>query len=238
VSECVEWLESLSASLDGALTSAERERTEAHLTACAECRRRLASLRALKHAVARLPSREAPPGAVRAHVESLLHCRQRRMGVGAIALLASLVVAAGTLVSWGMRERPSAQLAEELAADHLHSLPQAMPAEVVTDDPLVAIQFFSDRVPFRPVAPRLPGTRLIGGRLCKIQRRRVQLLFYRTDADVMVSLFVSDQPLGAEGCREARGLQVCSRRAGTLMMLAVGGVEPHHLRGLLEGAIF
>jgi anti-sigma factor RsiW len=238
VSGCAEWGELLSASLDGALTLAERERTEAHVAACADCRERLGALRALKHAIARLPSREDPPGAVRAHVESLVHQGPRRIRVGLVALAASLVAVGALVASWRTQTGPSARLADELAADHLHSLPEAMPAEVVTEDPLVAIRFFSERVPFRPVAPRLPGTRLIGGRLCKIQGRRVQLLFYHAEPETTVSLFVSDQTLGAESCREARGLQVCGRRAGALTLLAVGGIERGHLRRLLDGAVF
>jgi anti-sigma factor RsiW len=88
------------------------------------------------------------------------------------------------------------------------------------------------------VAPRLEGARLVGGRLCKIQGRRVQLLFYRAHADETISLFVSDQDLGEPGCREARGLQVCSRRADGLALLAVGGGPSEALRRLLDSAAF
>lgn len=242
MTRCGEGFDRLSASLDGALGHAEQERTDAHLAACVECRERLRSLRVLKHAVARLPSRETPPGAVRAHVEALVY---RGPGSARSRLARSTALAAGLLVTtaalvaaWRAHHRPSSQLAEEVAADHLHSLPEAMPAEVVTDDPGGVIRFFSGRVPFPPVAPRLPGARLIGGRLCKIRDRRVQLLFYRSGTDATVSLFVSDRALGPDGCREARGLQVCSKRAAPLTLLAVAGGEAHEIRSLLEGASF
>ena len=237
---CGERLESLSAVLDGALAATERERTEAHVAACAECDGRLASLRALKHAVARLPSREEPPGSVRAHVEALA-LRGRggfRLAVSLPVLLAA-GLAAGTwaLLTVGRAPtEPAPQLADELAADHLHSVPEAMPAEVVTEDPETAIRFFSDRVPFAPVAPRLEGAHLIGGRLCRVQGRRVQLLFYRVDTGVTLSLFVSDQDLGSGGCREARGLHVCGRRARGLTLLAVASSPPEEVRRLLESA--
>jgi anti-sigma factor RsiW len=117
-------------------------------------------------------------------------------------------------------------------------MPEAMPAEVMTENPAEAVRFFSDRVPFQPVAPRLEGARLIGGRLCKIQGRRVQLLFYRAHPNETISLFVSDQHLGGAGCREERGLQVCSRRAGGLALLAVGGGTSDDLRRLLDSAAF
>jgi anti-sigma factor RsiW len=239
---CSEWLELLSARLDDALPEEDQERTEGHLAGCRECRQRLASLRALKHAVARLPGREAPTGALRAHVESLALRGRRppRLGV-ALPVALALTLAVG---SWGLvslrrlRNPPSPQLADELAADHLHSVPEAMPAEVVTEDGEAAVRFFTGRLPFTPVAPRLEGARLIGGRLCRVRGRRVQLLFYRAEPTGTLSLFVSDQDLGAEGCREARGLQVCSRRTGGLTLLVVGGGPPDDLRRLIDSAAF
>ncbi len=237
-----EWVELLSARLDDALAAPDRERTDGHLAECGECQRRLRSFRALKHAVARLPSREAPPGAVRAHVESLA-LRGRRSGrVGGarwLAAAASVIVAGWVFVQWrGSDQLPAPQLADELVADHLHSIPEAMPAEVVTEDPAAAIEFFTGKVPFSPVAPRLDGARQIGGRLCRIRGRRVQLLFYRAGGDATLSLFVSDQELGGEGCREARGLQVCGRRVSGLTLLLVGGGPREHMQGLLDSAAF
>jgi anti-sigma factor RsiW len=239
MTRCGDWPEFLSARLDDALPADDRERTDAHVAGCRDCRERLESLRALKHALARLPSREAPPGAVRAHVEAL--ALRRPSGVFSLTLrfgLAACLVGAtwGLVALFSRQALPDAHVAAELAADHLHSVPEAMPAEVVTEDPAEAVRFFSGRVPFPPVAPRLDGARLVGGRLCKIQGRRVQLLFYRAPGDETVSLFVSDQGLGGAGCREARGLQVCSRKAGGLTLLAVGGGPSGELRRRLDTA--
>jgi len=237
---CAEWSERLSAELDGALTDGERIKADEHVASCRDCRTRAESLRALKHAVARLSSREAPPGAVRAHVEALaLRASRARFPPAIRWLLAtgSLVVSAMSYVA--LREGPAgpgAQLAQDLVADHLHSVPEAMPAEVTTDDPAEAVRFFSDRVPFEPVVPRLEGAGLIGGRLCKIHGRRVQLLFYRERRRETISLFVSDQDLGGAGCRESRGLHVCGRRAGSLALLAVGRAPAKELSRLLDSA--
>jgi anti-sigma factor RsiW len=236
------WLELLSAGLDEALLDGESGRAHEHVATCRDCQMRADSFRALKHAVARLPSRETPPGAVRAHVESLAlrGRRSSRFGTAVRWLLAAGLLSAAALYVAVRRgpDGPGAQLAQELVADHLHSVPEAMPAEVMTEEPAEAVRFFSDRVPFQPVAPRLEGARLIGGRLCKIQGRRVQLLFYRAHPNETISLFVSDQDLGGAGCREERGLQVCSRRAGGLALLAVGGGTSDDLRRLLDSAAF
>lgn len=239
---CAEWVEILSASLDGALTSDERGRAEAHLAECDSCRERLETLRQVKHAVARLPSREAPPGAVRTRVEGvLLQGRPRRRAAYTWLLAASIAVTVASVFVL-LRTRGhilSADLAEELAADHLHSLPEVMPAEVATSDAGEAARFFTGRIAFTPVIPRLEGTRLLGARLCKLEGRRLELLFYRVDpriADATLSLFVSDQGFGGTGCRKARGLQVCGRRAGGLTLLLVGQRPPDDIRLLLEAA--
>ena len=239
---CAQWVEKLSGSLDGALAQDESESTEAHLVACGACRERLDALRQVKHAVARLPSREVPPGAVRARVEALLlQGRQGRRATSPWVLAASIaVIAASAFVFVRTRGHLlSADLAADLAADHLHSVPEVMPAEVATGDAGEAAQFFSGRIPFEPVVPRLEGARLLGGRLCKLEGRRLQLLFYRVDpriADTTLSLFISDQGFGGTGCREARGLQVCGRRAGALMLLLVGQRPADEIRGLLDAA--
>jgi anti-sigma factor RsiW len=240
-SGCSEWFERLSARLDGALTPEESEAARGHLAACAACDRRLRSMRALKHAVARLPSREAPPGAVRAHVESLVFSRRRsRRRLLALQVLLAASVAVAIWASVAVRrpaEVRSARLADELAADHLHSVPEAMPAEVATGDPAEVVRFFSGRVSFTPIAPHLEGARLVGARLCKIEGRRVQLLFYRHGSDSTLSLFVAGHDSGpASGCQEARGLAVCSRTSRGLTLHLVGTGARPDLQRLLETA--
>ena len=79
--------ELLSAFIDGEIGSADREELEVHMAGCEGCRSRFGSLRALKHAVARLEGREGPPGAVRARVENL---RFERDQLGAAAELAPI----------------------------------------------------------------------------------------------------------------------------------------------------
>jgi anti-sigma factor RsiW len=156
--------------------------------------------------------------------------------------LAAATLAAGVLAGLALRHRidgRSQELAEELVGDHLRSVAEAMPTEVTTSDPQDVIRFFSGKIPFQPVVPRLGGTRLLGGRLCKIAGRRVELLFYRMDSgtvDSTLSLFVSDQPLGSDACRESRGLAVCGQRLRGLTLLLIGKGPPAELLRLLEGA--
>ncbi len=61
---CHEVRDELSALLDGALPAAERQALEAHLAACADCRRELDQLRATVARLAQLPAARAPAGFV------------------------------------------------------------------------------------------------------------------------------------------------------------------------------
>ncbi|MBI3073285.1 MAG: zf-HC2 domain-containing protein [Deltaproteobacteria bacterium] len=229
----------LSAHIDGALSPGERVALDEHIAACAACRTDFASLRAVKHAVGRLSSREEPPGAVRARVEALRFSppRIRRHRV-AWSVAAGLVLAAGASVAFIVTSRDSSltgELADILVADHLKSVPEAKPVEVASSDLRVVAKFFAGKTPFEPVVPALPGAALVGGRLCKIEGRHVELLFYRALGETL-SLFVADRPLAASDCRAAKGHTVCGTTRGAHTLLLVGQRPRAELRALLDGA--
>ncbi len=234
--QCHELTERLSPYLDEtASLAAERPAIEAHLGECVPCSQRLESLRALKHAIARLPSREEPPGAVRAHVEALQlgkapHGRHRTRLLMAAAAAAAVLVITGLAMR---RDHRTAGLADDLVADHLSSVPEVRPAEIASSDRDAILRFFAEHVPFAAVVPNVPGAELLGARLCRIEGRRVELLFYRRENRTL-SLFVSDSPVATGGCREARGLHVCSRPVGGLALLLVGELPADELRRLLN----
>lgn len=235
---CGQVSESLSAYIDEELAQGERPEVGLHLTKCSACRESFASVRRLKHAVARLASREEPPGAVRAHVEALRFGRVGRPSarrgawiVAAALVLAAILAAVATRSSLSSGER----LAENLVSDHLRWQAEAAPAQVASADPQKVKDFFDGRVPFTPVAPRLPDARLTGGRLCKIEGRQAQLLFYTCEGQAL-SVFVLDRPSGDGRCRESRGRHVCSRRIGELTLVAVGEAQGETLEKLLRDA--
>jgi anti-sigma factor RsiW len=249
-------VELLSAYLDGVLPAEEREAVDAHLAVCDTCRRRLQTLRALRHAIARLPSRDEPPGAVRAHVDALRfthRARWRRPVLwGSLVAAAALIAVATAVRVLAPPPRMAHELADEFVIDHLKSVPDARPAEVVSNDPRQVRGFFAGHVAFSPVAPALPGTRLVGGRVCRIAGERGQLLFYRTEAQTQangrprgneqtgneqtLSLFVSTAPFQAAGCDATRGHQVCGRTIGNLKLVLVGALPESTLSRLLENA--
>lgn len=235
---CDQPTESLSLYLDNALAPSERDAVASHLTSCGACRACLESLRAVKHAVARLPSHEEPPGAVRAHVEALrLDQRPRRKWgiVLPVAAAAALLVAIAATVAV-RRGDHAARLAEDLIADHLSSVPEVKPAEIASSDRAEVLRFFAEHLPFLAAVPELPGTQLLGARLCRIERRRVELLFYRRE-DRTLSLFVTDSPVVGGQCWAARGHHVCSRSDGKLTLLLVGELPADELRRLLDETV-
>jgi len=235
---CQKYIELVSAHLDGEATEQERKDLEAHVDDCADCRQRLQAARALKHAVAGLPGRQAPPEAVQARVEMLRfrarapHSRRglRRLLVGAAiaaCLLGALAIERGLL-------HPEPRLADELIANHMKYVPEAMPAEVASDNPGEVQRFFTGKVPFDPVVPRLPGARLLGGRLCRIRGDREQLLFYERGG-TKLSLYVSSRQRPTS-CRAKNGYHVCGHERGGLSWMLVGDVAEGELRTLLRRA--
>jgi len=133
----------------------------------------------------------------------------------------------------GGAERP---LLEELVADHLRSAPEVMPAEVASADPTEVRRFFRDKIPFEPVVPRLAAAQLIGGRVCKIEGRKVQLLFYEL-GERRLSLYISDRPAARRECYSDGEHGVCVERRGRLSLMLVGRAPERQLRALLDEAV-
>jgi anti-sigma factor RsiW len=231
----------LSPYVDEELAPGERSEIDAHLVGCASCLEHVASVRGLKHAIARLESRVDPPGAVRARVEAF---RFKSAGFWEapytrrlLAVAVGVGLLAAALFAIRRHQNPALPFGEELVSDYLHSLPEVRPAEVASSDPSEVLRFFSGKTPFEPVVPAVPAARLVGGRLCNVAGRRVELLFYtHGESRQNVALFVCDHAVGATGCREYRGHPVCSRRFGNLTILAIGDVPGHILEQILREA--
>jgi anti-sigma factor RsiW len=236
---CDQTVELLSPHVDGEVSPAERSEVEAHVAGCASCSRQLASVRSLKHAIARLAGREEPPGAVRARIESLgfrgpgLRATTRRRLVAAAA---AVVLLAGATYAV-RRHQSAATFGDEVVSDYLNSLPDVRPVEVASKDPREIVRFFFGKTPFEPVVPAVPGAQLAGGRLCTLAGRRVELLFYTHGATGQeFSLFVCDHAVPDMACRNYRGHRVCSRRFGRLTVLAVGDLPEPALEQILRDA--
>lgn len=237
---CAHITDQLSAWVDGELATEAAHAVDTHLATCATCQARAHAMRALKHAIARLPSREPPPGAVQARLEALRfqHPRGRaHVAAWVMGAAAAVVMGAGALYVRGVARPPSRAFLEELVADHLRSVPESLPAEVASDSRVVVSRFFLDHVPFQPLAPLMPEARLLGGRLCRINGERSQLLFYTAEGQTL-SLFISRAgSFEAARCDAVHEYHVCLRRAGDLRLTLVGALPADTLRRLLSTAV-
>lgn len=202
--------ELMSLLVDGELPCTGPRQLESHLAECETCRESLQTLRTLKHAMARLAATEEPPAGIRARIE-LLRYRESPRNRHALLAAASLILLA-VVAFWSvMRYRDSVVLTDALVADHLRSTPSARPPQLISSNPGEITRFFEGAVPFEPVVPAIRSARLVGARICSVQGRKAELLFYQRDGEP-VSLFVSDLAPLRPGCRERATMNVCASR--------------------------
>jgi anti-sigma factor RsiW len=252
--DCSEMATHVSAYVDDELDEARRADVEAHLEGCEDCRAHVERLRALSHRLGERTGRESPPESVRAQIESLrfeddtdektddtalsgwrVSGRAWSVALGAVALLA------GVAVGWGLGVAPlggesssdeRAELesfASQLVADHEHSIPEQMPVEVASSDPERVRAFFQGRLPFEPVVPTLKEARLLGGRLCSIRDRRVELLFYDVGDETM-SMYVSDRQTTPETCVRRGDYGICFVHRDRYEFAFVGALSTRALK--------
>lgn len=223
----------LSPYLDGELELDQSSSIENHLAACFACERRLDSLRTIKHQIARLPSREEPPVAVRSRIESLRFERPARLRWAAFVALPLLLAA---LYGWRVREER--RLIAFLVADHFRSSPSSVRPAIAEATAEEVERLFSGQIPFDPVVPAISGSRLLGARLCEIDGQKAELLFYDVAGDT-VSVFIA--PHRGRGrpirCHRRDEANVCSAVEKPFAVHAVGALPPAHLARIAMEAI-
>ncbi len=241
---CTELALHLSTYGDHASPPDERAAVETHLEECEACRARLASMRTLKHAIARLPSKEEPPLAVRARIEALAlragpsgerpglrlgRPRARRLRWA--AALAGLLACAGAAWMWrSLGGGPEESLDAHLVGDHvLNALGHQKPIEIASDDPEIVERWFQSRLALAVKLPRVVGARVAGGRLCNVAGRLTALTFidwgtHRLSLFAMPPERSSDSPSCTAG---VRGFSVCRRRAEGVEYALVSDLPAH-----------
>lgn len=89
-------------------------------------------------------------------------------------------------------EEKSDLLASRLIDDHIKNIPGDV--QILSSDPATVEEWFRGKVDFVVNVPKLRDTKLIGGRLCQIEGKRLALLFYEKDGKPL-SVFVMDRSL-------------------------------------------
>ncbi len=199
-----------------------------HLESCEACRTWHAAERGWRETLRdRLPAIETPLPVKERLFASLGEARvggvirrQRRRWISALALVTLLLASLGGLWWWREVHRDGF-LAAALAEDHLLYAARPDPAEFRSKDPSAVSNWFSGHVDFAVGPMSLPGTELLGGRLCTLADRRAALWLYRS-GDRRVSLFqmqAQGLPLGSfRRMTDSGRPYLCSHRKGVSVL--------------------
>lgn len=241
--------EAISADVDGESPPEAAAALHAHVEGCDRCRRQRAQLLVLKAGIrGSVPDHHASE-ALRRKLEALapasspsshraLARRALRWALPAAAALLVVVGGGIALSRWSRVGRESFE--SQLVGDHiLNALNHEKPLHVVSDDPAVVEKWFQDNVDFGVSLPRLPGSRVTGGRLCVLGGRRAALTFVDV-GDHRLSLFAMADGKAGAGPRCADGVQgfsVCRRSARGIEYALVGDLPGPELDRLLADGI-
>lgn len=234
---CPASFEELSAFADGEIEAAGELELRRHLDGCARCRAQVAALQQLKIAIGQRTVDEPVPAAIsRAVRAGDSHPRRRsaRWLGGALAAAAAAAAAAALLLAWLPRAKPD-PFTTALIADHIHYTRNPERLEVSESDPQILQRWFASRLPFDPPLPRIPGARVVGGRLCTLRGNRLALAFFEKEGESL-SIFVGNADAltpdanrawsaadTGQRCSDAMsGYRVCYERRGNVVTAVVG----------------
>lgn len=175
-----------------------------HFAECVECQTYLRENKRLRAELLKLAEGEHAPQALQQSVAELsreprVRRRQATSRWASTAAAVMLMVGAGAGYLWYRHARtPSPErLAQEFISDHLHYLPGL--EQIVSNSPHQVEGWFQGRVEFPVHVPEVPGGSLQDARVCDISGRKAALLHYRRNPDdVLISLFIAEEPKAFE----------------------------------------
>jgi anti-sigma factor RsiW len=169
----------VTAYVDDELNTADRDRVDRHVRACAACQRRLLAegeaRQALRRHAAELRAVSAPPSltsrlaqvAARPIVAPASRARAVRRQLLRAAVAASLVLGGGLWLTAVVTRQSTTVLAAQLAADHVKCFLTNRDSRVLDPQPVAA--FLRERYDFHATVPASDaslGLRLVGARRC------------------------------------------------------------------------
>jgi anti-sigma factor RsiW len=220
---CVEATPLLELELDGELDARSVLEVREHVTRCAACSRRVASLRALSEAArAHLTSYQLPPGLQRRLLGPI---RPRRSPLAWAAPALAAAVAVAVFAAFPRHDA----LVDEAVAAHARSLQLDHAIDVVSTDQHTVKPWFEGKVGFAVPVRDYPaeGFTLAGGRLDYLGGRPAAAVVYRKGKHLL-NLFVVDAPgsRDAPPARDdARGFCCWRWTSAGLRYLLVGDVS-------------
>ncbi len=193
-----DWIEPLSAWIDGELDPAERARVDAHLARCSRCAAEARTLEALGSALRASAERTKVPPHIVANARALTRPRSQRWPW---AIVAAVAVAAAAFLAFGAQQAPLGRaLTEELVAHHLRGFARTRPCELESNDPEAVRAWVEEHLGYSVDVPTPAHAELIGARACSIEGRRTAALLYRYESAPM-TIFVP--PPGSDAVASA-----------------------------------
>ncbi|APR76797.1 Hypothetical protein A7982_02144 [Minicystis rosea] len=227
------------------MTPEDAARIEAHVADCAACRRAVEALGAVRHALV-AKARTEVPARVRERAEiAARKAAPARRWPWAIAGGLAATAAAAALIVGSPGRGVSAAMADELVSHHMRGFARERPCDFESSDPGAVAGWLEAQLGYGVTVPALPGARLLGARLCRIEGSRTAALMY-TSGDKPLTMFVPPPESGAAtaaralagrgvGCTKGPlGNAICARSAEQ-PMLAVAEEDASALAPTLGG---
>jgi anti-sigma factor RsiW len=220
----------LDAFVDHELDAADATRVTAHVEACATCRRALEEREGLRRLLRGLPYYDAPPRVQAAASRAANSVYKRRRAQTWLAVAASVLVAAGSVAGFRVRQTAYATsaIADAVIARHVEALGAQQLIEVPSSDQHTVKPWFQGKLDFSPPVPDLAshGFLLVGGRVDRIDGQPVAALVYKRRLHV-IHVFV--RPASANerktDVRTIRGFHERHWTMGDLSVWAVSDVN-------------
>ncbi len=176
-----------------------------HVRHCAECTEFFREEEALKNLIKERAPKEKASSNLRENILAEIAKREQRLSnhlynifysskivrtVPIILIVVFLILIATSIFYFiSSNQQGDQSLVSQLAEDHITNIPEV--AQILSSEPRNVEDWFRGKVDFVVKVPELRGTKLIGGRLCRIKNNRIALLFYEKDKKP-ISLFVMD----------------------------------------------
>lgn len=191
------------------LLSDERVEAKRHVSECSECMEFFRQEKEFGALLRKSLKKEEVPAMLKERI--LITSGERRLPFGRIykaALAASVLIIIGVGISF-LRGTGEIGLAGKLVEDHVKFLP-APGAQIASSVPDEIRAWFAGKVDFPVIVPDISAV-LKGGRLCRLDKKRLALLFYEHEGS-QISLFITDE-MDPKKIKKGKEVEIGGRRA-------------------------
>ena len=228
---CENTLALIHAYVDGELDFMRTVDFERHLEECAACADACRVQRALKSSIREKAPYYSMPAGMSAKLFADIRPPRKSLRWMPIAASLVLLAGAGWFTASRLVQRPTAELAQEVVADHVRSLMAAHLTDVLSTDQHTVKPWFSGKLDYSPPVKDLTSTgfRLVGGRLDYVHGRPVAALVYQRRQH-LINLFVWPGDSTTERASSQQGFQIVHWYADEMTYWAISDLNAVELK--------